>query len=416
MKIVKKILKWVYKEIKLIFAKIFYLDIFKIQNNKIVFDNFLGKGYGCNPKYIAEEIIKEQLDYELVWLVKDIKSEMPQQIRKVKYGSIRALYELATAKVWIDNVRNYKGIDKKEQQFYIQTWHGSIGLKKVEQAVENELDPQYVVQAKNDGKITNLMITNNINQYEDFKQNYWYDGEVQCCGLPREDILYKNNEDIKEKVYKYFNIEENKKIVLYAPTFRNVSNYDAYMNKYEECCKVLKEKFLFDYIMLIRMHPNVIFDSNFVKYNENIKNATMYQDVQELISVADVVITDYSSVAFEAGIVNKKVFLIAKDFDNYIEKERKFKFELKDIPFKIAKTENELIENIKNFSYNEYKQKLKVFYDMIGYKYNDNASEYIVKRIKNEIEAGDENYENRKNKKGNQRKKSFCNIKEKNKR
>ena len=131
MKIVKKILKWVYKEIKLIFAKIFYLDIFKIQNNKIVFDNFLGKGYGCNPKYIAEEIIKEQLDYELVWPVKDIKSEMPQQIRKVKYGSIRALYELATAKVWIDNVRNYKGIDKKEQQFYIQKWHWSIGLKKV---------------------------------------------------------------------------------------------------------------------------------------------------------------------------------------------------------------------------------------------------------------------------------------------
>ena len=401
MKIVKKILKWVYKEIKLIFAKIFYLDIFKIQNNKIVFDNFLGKGYGCNPKYIAEEIIKEQLDYELVWLVKDIKSEMPQQIRKVKYGSIRALYELATAKVWIDNVRNYKGIDKKEQQFYIQTWHGSIGLKKVEKAVEDKLDPQYILQAKNDGKITNLMITNNMSQYEEFKQTYWYNGEVQCCGLPREDILYKNNKNITEKVYKYFNIESNRKIVLYAPTFRNESNGNVYMSQYEECCKALNKKFSSDYIMLVKMHPNVIMDSSFVKYNKNIKNATMYPDIQELISVADVVITDYSSVAFEAGIVNKKVFLIAKDFEEYIKKERQFKFDLNDIPFKIAKTESELIENINKFSYDEYKQRLKVFYDKIGFKYNDNAAEYIVKRIKNEIESGDEKGENRKDKKSN---------------
>lgn len=401
MKIVKKILKWVYKEIKLIFAKIFYLDIFKIQNNKIVFDNFLGKGYGCNPKYIAEEIIKEQLDYELVWLVKDIKSEMPQQIRKVKYGSIRALYELATAKVWIDNVRNYKGIDKKEQQFYIQTWHGSIGLKKVEKAVEDKLDPQYILQAKNDGKITNLMITNNMSQYEEFKQTYWYNGEVQCCGLPREDVLYKNNKNITEKVYKYFNIESNRKIVLYAPTFRNESNGNVYMSQYEECCKALNKKFSSDYIMLVKMHPNVIMDSSFVKYNKNIKNATMYPDIQELISVADVVITDYSSVAFEAGIVNKKVFLIAKDFEEYIKKERQFKFDLNDIPFKIAKTESELIENINKFLYDEYKQRLKVFYDKIGFKYNDNAAEYIVKRIKNEIESGDEKGENRKDKKSN---------------
>ena len=401
MKIVKKILKWVYKEIKLIFAKIFYLDIFKILNNKIVFDNFLGKGYGCNPKYIAEEIIKEQLDYELVWLVKDIKSEMPQQIRKVKYGSIRALYELATAKVWIDNVRNYKGIDKKEQQFYIQTWHGSIGLKKVEKAVEDKLDPQYILQAKNDGKITNLMITNNMSQYEEFKQTYWYNGEVQCCGLPREDVLYKNNKNITEKVYKYFNIESNRKIVLYAPTFRNESNGNVYMSQYEECGKALNKKFSSDYIMLVKMHPNVIMDSSFVKYNKNIKNATMYPDIQELISVADVVITDYSSVAFEAGIVNKKVFLIAKDFDEYIKKERQFKFDLNDIPFKIAKTESELIENINKFSYDEYKQRLKVFYDKIGFKYNDNAAEYIVKRIKNEIESGDEKGENRKDKKSN---------------
>ena len=92
-----------------------YLPL-KINPKKIVFDNFLGKGYGCNPKYIAEELIKQNVDCEMVWLVSDLNSEMPSKIRKVKYGSLKAYYELATAKVWIDNVRNYKGVEKKKDQ------------------------------------------------------------------------------------------------------------------------------------------------------------------------------------------------------------------------------------------------------------------------------------------------------------
>ena len=116
-----KLNKKIYRGIKKIIAFILSFPILKIDNKKIVFDNFNGKGYGDNPKYIAEELIKEKVDCKIIWVVSNINEEIPKEIKKVKYGSIKSLWEYATAKVWIDNVRNYKGVKKKRNQFYIQT-------------------------------------------------------------------------------------------------------------------------------------------------------------------------------------------------------------------------------------------------------------------------------------------------------
>ena len=385
-KIIIKIYQIVNKIKIKIFSKIFESNIFKIDNKKIVFDNFLGRGYGCNPKYIAEEIIEEGLDYDLVWLVNDINQEMPSRIRKVKYGSIKALYELATAKIWVDNVRNYKGIHKKKNQFYIQTWHGSMGLKRCEKDVEDTLTKEYVQEAKYDGTIIDLLITNNKFQEEYFGENFWYNGEILCCGNPRNDILYKGEHRIFEKVYEYFGIDKNKKIVMYAPTFRKELNMEVYKFDYEKCCQVLSNKFNEEYVMLIRLHPNISQESIGIKYNEKVKNASNYPDIQELISVVDVIITDYSSLCFDGGLVGKKSFTIAKDFEEYIRNDRRLLYDINDIPFKINTTEEELYENINEFDDEEYKQKLQKFYSKIGVVHNKNASKEVVNIIKKEIE------------------------------
>ena len=215
---IKKIIKNFLKKIIISFLDSPFI---KIKNNKIVFDNFNGKGYGCNPKYIAEEILKQKLDYDLVWLVNDMREEIPSKIRKVKKDSLKSLYELATAKVWIDNVRNTKHVKKKKNQFYIQTWHGSLGMKGIEKDVERYLSKDYVMEAKEDGKICDLILTNNKKQLDYIKKYFWYDGKVLCQGVPRCDIIYNTPLNIKDKVYNYFKIEKNKKIVFYAPSNRN---------------------------------------------------------------------------------------------------------------------------------------------------------------------------------------------------
>ncbi len=104
--------------------------IFPIKKNKVVVINFYGNGYGDNPKYICEELIKTHEELDVIWLVNKMDDVFPNQIRKVKYKSIKAIYEMATAKIWIDNARKRKYVIKRNGQYYIQTWHGGIRIKE----------------------------------------------------------------------------------------------------------------------------------------------------------------------------------------------------------------------------------------------------------------------------------------------
>ena len=126
-----------------------FFCLLPVKNNKIVFDNFGGRGYGCDPKYIAEELLMSKRDLDLVWLTQDVHTALPNGIRPVWYGGVRAIYELATAKVWVDNVKSALRIPKKRNQLYIQTWHSSLGLKKNEQDADI-LPNSYVRRAKRD--------------------------------------------------------------------------------------------------------------------------------------------------------------------------------------------------------------------------------------------------------------------------
>lgn len=359
----KKVLRKAKKVIIKIWGLILMFPIFKIDNKKIVFDNFNGKGFGDNSKYIALELIKENVDCKMIWLVNDMKEEMPSKIKKVKYGSFKSYYELATAKVWIDNVRNYKGVEKKKNQFYIQTWHGSIGFKKCEKYVENKLPEKYIEEAKNDGKITDIMLSDSKFITKVFKDSFWYNGIIKEIGFPKNDILYNIPQNLKEKVCNYFTIDCSKKIVLYAPTFRKNGKEDNIKFNYHKCCEILKERFGEEFIFLIRLHPNDIKYEKMINYDENIKNATTYPDVQELIAVADVGITDYSSIAFDLARVGKKVFLLCKDYENYLKNERDLFFDMNDLPFLMSYTEEELYENIKNFSEDDYNNACIQFYN-----------------------------------------------------
>ena len=107
----------------------YFFGIFPIKKNKIFIQNFNGKGYGDNPKYIVEEILRRDLDFVLVWAVMPkLSKNFPKGIKTVRYKSIRAIYEEATAKIWIDNCRKQLYVRKRKEQYYIQTWHGMISF------------------------------------------------------------------------------------------------------------------------------------------------------------------------------------------------------------------------------------------------------------------------------------------------
>lgn len=359
--------------------------IFPIKRNKIVFSSYRGRGFGDNGKYIALEMIKEKNDYDLVWLVRDIHTDsFPKEVRKINYRSLQAIYELATAKVWIDNCRKPIYMKKRKSQFYINTGHGGIPLKKVEADIPpGGIDAEYIKHAKNDSKMTDLYTSNAKFRTYILKKRYWYDGEVFECGSPKiERLLLDNTETIKQ-IKSKLGISEKKNIILYAPTFRKSKDLEIYNINFELICETLKDSFGGDWVMLFRLHPNMYEFYEKCSLPSNVINVTTYDDMQDLLISADVLLTDYSGTMFEKIYDRKKVLLYIPDCEVY---ERGYYFRFEELPFPYAKTEEDLIDNIKNWNQNQYLQDIDIFSQKIGLVFEYGASKKIVERISKIIE------------------------------
>lgn len=360
--------------------------IFPIKKNKLVFTSYYGKGYGDNAKYIVEEIVNENLKFDLVWLVNDLDCLMPNQIRKVKFDSISSIYELATAKVWIDNCRKSIYVRKRKNQYYIQTWHGDIGNKKVEKAAEKSLYKSYIKMAKNDSKMANLLVAGNSWMVNIYRKDFWYSGEIAKCGYPRRDILYRENSKLLEEIRKKIGIINDEKIVLYAPTFRDAiygQRTDVYELDWNKITKALSKKFGGKWTVLFRLHPNISSLASTYDVSNNIINVTDYPDMQELLLVSDVCISDYSSSVFEFSITGKPGFLYTVDYDEYV-KNRNLAYSFELTPFPISFSMTELINNIIHFNQDEFKKSCFQFYNSyLGMYKEGSAAKYLVDLIKN---------------------------------
>lgn len=183
----------------------------------------------------------------------------------------------------------------------------------------------------------------------------------------------------KKQIKTNLGVSENDRIVLYAPTFRKNKNVDCYNIDFSSVLHLLSQS-KDNWKFLIRLHPAVADCADCIEYNDDMINATDYPDLYEILAIADVIITDYSSVMFEAAYAGKAVFLFATDISDY-KKDRNFYFDLEDLPFPLAQTNRELIDNIHNFSKTKYQQGLKALRFKFGIKEEGRASESVAKHI-----------------------------------
>lgn len=354
---------------------------------KIVFDNFGGRGMGDDPKYIALYIKKHYPDVKLIWLLADMNTPMPDGITPVFINSRKARYHLYTARIWVDNIRNFRKTPKRKGQFYLQTWHGGAieGPKCCEALAEAALSIEYVMAAKHDAEITDLMYTDNDFTKAIYENHYWYKGDVLKCDLPRLSIFKNTPKELKSQIFSYFNIDDHKKIVLYAPTFRKTEDTSILRWDYEHVLEKFSEKYRSDFVMLLRLHPNFSSLSKTITYTHRVIAATDYPDMQELLAISDILITDYSGCMFDYAITEKPIFLYCPDIDSYCSNDRQLLFNLKDLPFTVSTSEKELYDNIINFNDENYKKKLESFYNRLGFSDsgtgNKTVSELLTKRL-----------------------------------
>lgn len=364
----------------------FYIKKYRsqpLENNKIILWSNNLKSYGCNPKYITEYLIKNYPGkFNIVWVFNEeteIPIDLPAGVRAVRYFSLEYLKELHTAKFIICNARISPALmfKKRKGQFYIQTWHSSIRLKKIEG--DANLPKDYVDLAKNDSGNIDLIISGCKFSSDTIKRAFWYDGKILECGTPRCDMLFDKSDSIRKKVFDFYGIDESKKTVLYAPTFRKDYSKNDYGLDYKMLINALEKRFGGSFVLLVRFHPNVTASIDAI-YSDAIINATKYPDMQELVTASDVLVTDYSSCMFDAVIADKPCFLFTKDLDEYISSERALYFSLEELPFTTSKSNHKLSENILSYK-DENKDIYKEFLNKVGSFENGTACRQIAEII-----------------------------------
>ena len=167
----------------------------KIEPDEVVFMTY-GNTYFCNPKYIAEEIVRQQLPWKLVWIGppgkgKVKRENIPEEITVYKNGSMEAIKAIASARIWVDNAINFywdRSIRKKKGQAYFETWHGSMGIKRV--GKDDVKNRRWRRTARRSGKVTDYCISNSQFENMVFRTTHWPDTEILMYGHARNDCLF----------------------------------------------------------------------------------------------------------------------------------------------------------------------------------------------------------------------------------
>lgn len=372
----------------------FYFNrIYKIENTKIVFKAFNGKGYMDHGKYICEEILRRNHNWDLVWLVNDLSVEVPEGVRKVSNKDLnQMIHELSTAKIWINDMLFGDYIRKRKGQIYINTKHGtSLTLKKY------GFDSPMFVKNKRiekrwnyNSKITDMVITGSDLDTKTYRSGFHYNGPVLQVGSPRVDMLFEP-QSYAGRVKEYFGIPKKAKVLLYAPTFRaeKVEEEIIYtppnvQPDFDAICGILEKKTNQEWFVIKKQHP--MCPKSDIKNEHKIIDAGKYEDTQELLCAADILLTDYSSIMFDAAFVHKPVLLFTYDCDTYLQNERELWIDIKDLPFPAAYSQEELEQLFIDFEQDEYKVRVAQFLSDYGVKEEGNASKKVVDYIETIIE------------------------------
>lgn len=350
-----------------VFGKLF--NVFSkspIDDNLVSFIVDSNKSFSGNLDFIKRELEKRG-NFEFNYFYKD------------KF-SINNLKKLAKSHyVFLnDNFFPLAFMNFNKDTTVVQLWHAPGAFKKFGASVEDK-EMLLKVSASTDYLITT---SKNIENYYAEAFQIKDKSKIKPLGLPRADYYFKNHDldKLKKSFYKKYNLDENKKIILYAPTFRENEEFNNVFNYLN--LKEFNESLSDDHVLVLRLHPKI---KNF--YEANITDSEFYIDCseyeneQELLLISDILITDYSSIMIEFALLKKPIIFFAYDLDNYLSNERGFYLDYKnDLPGPIVYDSNQLIDCLSNdIPSHDIEKFLKTQFDYI----DGNSSKRVVDFILN---------------------------------
>lgn len=352
-----KVLLTVFTKVASIFVRGYGL-FFSIDNNQLLI-TANSMGYNDSPKVIFEEIMKRNKfkDLKIIWALNN-KEDMPKKYRDrvevIKPDTLKYFKVALSSKYWLTSVNIERGLQfKKAETVFLNTWHG-VPMKTVGNAVKGRNDfnwqkTDYVSYSSEKEKEIYI---------RDFKAN---PTSMVASGLPRNDELFNAKPEDFLMARKDLNLNTDKKIIVYAPTWRenlDVGGTDKIDIKID--WNLWEKELGQDYVLLLRAHPYTTKLLG-VKFNDFVKDYSDYPAVNDLLLAADILISDYSSILYDYAILEKPLICFAYDYQDYKES-RGFNFDPKlEMPEGILESQEEVLDKIKNMDYKEAATKVRAF-------------------------------------------------------
>lgn len=375
----------------------------KLDDKTVLYEAFHGKNMSDSPLAIFKKLLNnpEYSDFTHIWALNDINNckeefrDLPN-VKFVKVNTNDYLKALASSKYLINNTTFPPYFIRKEEQVYVNTWHGTP-LKTLGKDMKGSIGQHKNIQ-RNFLQSTHMI---NPNKYtsdviiDSHDLRGLYSGYITDFGYPRIDLtLNCDKEILKERL----SIDSNKKVLLYAPTWRGeVGKVEGEINKFIADYKKMKQELKDQYIILLRVHSLMY---KYLKAEGLEKNVVPESiDTNELLGIVDLLVTDYSSIMFDFMATKNPLLFYAYDREEY-ESSRGTYLNLENMPGEICKTIDDVIDSVKDIEKIINENKEKYISCIEKYCYNDDglATERAIDFIfKNDISRAYKVTDNKKN-------------------
>lgn len=355
--------------------------------NQIVASSFYGKIYGNNTKYVIEKLHEINPKIKIYWICeKNYSYSLPTYVTPIK-SKLRSSIIYARSKVVLDTHFIPRDFYRRDNQIYIMMYHGGLGMKKIANSVPGREKGTWPIH---NGNNASLFVSNSFFINSVIRECLYFNGPIWMVGYPKNDLFHSNKMPIKEKVFNFFHLNNDDKMILYAPTYRldknDVSVFDI---DFEMVIQTFQKKFNGNWLVVLHLHPHQQQLSQYLcnKFKNNVIDGNNYEDIQELMLSCDSLISDYSSCIFEAAEASVPCFIYASDWKTYKEKQGFF-FDLCDLPFPYAENNDDFKQMVLNYDYNDYFKKWKLFSKQQGLIETDKSSITIAKKINEYLKDG----------------------------
>jgi CDP-glycerol glycerophosphotransferase len=354
----------------------------------VVFESGLGKQYADSPRYLYEELVRQRPDMKKVWIHNGrLRTSDPHTV-VVRRLSVRYFYYLARAKYWINNQSFPHYLVRRPHGVFVQTWHGTPLKRMLHDLPEvHGRDTGYVERATRGAQQWSVLVSPNAYTSEHMRTAFRYEGPILEVGYPRNDVLHAPDlEQLRARVRARLGLPPDKRVVLYAPTFRDDQvRRGGFSFELPLDLDRMHAALGADMVLLMRMHLLVAKAVAVPPHLRDFaRDVSGYSEIQELIVAADALVTDYSSVFFDYAQLRRPTIFYAYDLGSYRDRLRGFYLDYdNDLPGPIVETEEALIDALADLDAvaEKYAHQVDSFVERFAPHDDGHAAERVVRHI-----------------------------------